>query len=319
MDICMVYILTELHVTDSETNFLLMFTFTISVSFGLFIATAGVIPLSTRMHLDCCWRQKYKPIPLSAQDHHHRQCQISQSRLSEISVIAPTTNALTESERLQAIQNEEMQCPTDSALFEPITPRLAAHQAGRPRNGFGHDTPIFDDQFLKPPLPRKHGLMPIRQLSSHRMPARTWTDYNNLLIGSVLCSVSLMAICAVAWIHSVVYIACCGMLVGCSVGITFPAANGVATNSLRKDEQGKGFGIVYAVKGITAAIAPFAFGTFYNYLMSVNRGPLIFVIGVLLTFVAILIILFPLRWVLCDQQGSTSALLMNTRTVPVYT
>ncbi len=90
---------------------------------------------------------------------------------------------------------------------------------------------------------------------------------------------------------------------GCAVDITFPSANGVATNSLRNNEQGKGFGIIYAVKGITSAIAPFAFGIFYTYLQIHNLAPIIFLIGMMLTAGAFIIIVFPLRWVLCDQQG----------------
>eukprot|EP01084_Bolivina_argentea_P280684 480060_1 len=48
LNICMIYILTELNVTNTNNNVLLMFTFIISVSFGLFGATAGFIPMSRK-------------------------------------------------------------------------------------------------------------------------------------------------------------------------------------------------------------------------------------------------------------------------------
>eukprot|EP01083_Nonionella_stella_P014897 41717_1 len=243
LNICMVYILTELNITDNTENFLLMFTFIISVSFGLFIATAGVVPMSRKYRFDCL----YNMCP--ADD--------AQSQMSEISVMTPQ----------QRLNN------TAIALFNKKK-RL---------NGTIHTE---------------------RHKNVMRMPAQTWVDFNNLMIGTLLSCLSLLGIGSVRWIHSTIYIGACGIIVGCAVGIVFPSANGVATNSLRNDEQGKGFGIIYAVKGITSAIAPFAFGTFYTYLVQRNLGPIIFLIGMILTFCAFIIIIFPLRWVLCDQQNS---------------
>ena len=301
----MVYILTELHVTDNDTNFLLMFTFIISVSFGLFAATAGILPVSSKYPLDCLWREKYKPIRYG---HDGAGGHSKQSILSEMSMQI-TPNIAEQSVEHQLEHQYQRQYAGDSMIdvFAEID-----------------EETLFPADMASIRKHRNYRRMIGRSFSSmdtDRMPARIWTEYNNLLLGTFLSFVSLLGIGCVAWIHSAIYIAVCGLLVGAAVGITFPSANGVATNSLRNDEQGKGFGIIYAVKGVTSAMAPFAFGTFYNYLVKMDAGPIIFAIGMSLTLIAWLIIIFPLRWVLCDQQGNAprDALLISAKDITTYT
>merc|ERR1712130_547113 len=47
-----------------------------------------------------------------------------------------------------------------------------------------------------------------------KMPIKIWKDFNNLLIGTLISFISLFAIGCVHWIHSLLYIAICGCLVG---------------------------------------------------------------------------------------------------------
>ena len=376
LNICMVYILTELHVTESSTNYLLMFTFIISVSFGLFGATAGIIPFSRKYTLDCLWSKKYKPLPkpkFDINNLHPKMSLTEQSQMSEISLMTQQNNQYNNNrdilERQRETFNQYKRIQRQSSMNTDISDidEDTSLQSGNSGQSLGSGYLIYNNQngriidrssIPKSPMtPSLHALKdtqnkpyPHRLFGGHlhrmksklkkkknrihlnqlidddeeneelehdidididsnaelntRMASRAWTDYNNLLIGTFLSFLSLLGIGSVAWIHSTVYIAICGVCVGAAVGITFPSANGVATNSLRNDEQGKGFGIIYAVKGITSSVAPFAFGMFYTYLSQSGDGPIIFGIGMILTAIAFIIILFPLRWVLCDQQGN---------------
>lgn len=387
LNICMVYILTELHVTENATNYLLMFTFIISVSFGLFGATAGIIPFSRKYALDCFWPKKYKPLPKPIFDLnslHPKMSLTEQSQMSEISIMTQQNNhrdilekqreTFKKIQRLSSMNTDISDIDEDTSLQSgnsgqsvgsgynlntytnynmntnqngkipksPMTPSLnALHHTQHQHIDTTHR--LFGGHLhkMKSKLRKAKNRIHLHQLNDEdenieeieqdieidsnielntRMPSRAWIDYNNLLIGTFLSFMSLLGIGSIAWIHSTVYIGICGICVGCAVGITFPSANGVATNSLRNDEQGKGFGIIYAVKGITSAVAPFAFGMFYTYLSKSGDGPIIFGIGMLLTAIAFVIILFPLRWVLCDQQGNKrkDCLLPGNRDIITY-
>eukprot|EP00485_Elphidium_margaritaceum_P017599 CAMPEP_0202734198 /NCGR_PEP_ID=MMETSP1385-20130828/188554_1 /ASSEMBLY_ACC=CAM_ASM_000861 /TAXON_ID=933848 /ORGANISM="Elphidium margaritaceum" /LENGTH=623 /DNA_ID=CAMNT_0049400545 /DNA_START=1 /DNA_END=1872 /DNA_ORIENTATION=- len=324
LNICMVYILTELQITDSDANYLLMFTFTISVSFGLFIATVGIIPLSRRYALDCCWCRRYKPIivadaPHTSHAHAHIQRNIqhpnntarrlscmSLTELSQISEMSTKPQPPPQAPPAQTHVNDVISTSEHRLFPYWENNRMKAKKYHLSKSSLlagvrdvDNENNGDDDGMTTTTREEEEILV----ATPYIMPRRAWIDYNNLFIGVCLSFVSLLCIGCVAWIHSPVYIGLSGMSVGCAVGVTFPSANGVATTSLRNDEQGKGFGIIYAVKGITSSIAPFAFGMFYTYLVEVDRGPIIFLIGMLLTLLALIVIVWPLRWVLCDQQG----------------
>lgn len=73
--------------------------------------------------------------------------------------------------------------------------------------------------------------------------------------------------------------------------ISFPAANSIVTKYLHESEQGEGVGIVYAMRSITFIIAPIGFASLYHLGGYIGFKSLIFVIGTVMSLIAILVII----------------------------
>ena len=142
-----------------------------------------------------------------------------------------------------------------------------------------------------------------------------WGDYNNLIFGVIMIMISMLFVILLKYIQSLFWIIISGIILALGVGTSFPSLNGITTNGLRSDEQGKGFGIVFAIKGLTYALSPFLFANLYNLFQLQHKEYMIFVIAIILNIIALFIIIFPLKRVLIDIY-SYGIKLLNKHKIP---
>lgn len=77
--------------------------------------------------------------------------------------------------------------------------------------------------------------------------------------------------------------------------ISFPAANSIVSCNLIENEQGIGFGVVFAVRSLSWAIAPYSFSMLYYLSQNINITQLIFFYAILFMIIALILIAIPLR------------------------
>ena len=77
--------------------------------------------------------------------------------------------------------------------------------------------------------------------------------------------------------------------------ISFPAANGLVSKYISKQEQGIGFGVILAVRSISWVIAPVMFGLSYNYFNDISYPEITFFIASLFGLTELIVVIIPLR------------------------
>jgi len=127
------------------------------------------------------------------------------------------------------------------------------------------------------------------------------SDYQILLISIIIMIISMLLIASLNLYPSMVTMCVSAIFLSISL-LVIPASNAIVTKYLHKNEQGIGFGVIYAARGCTYAIAPFSFGYLYNVFKKKRMEGMIYVIAAFLVLGAIPIIVFPLRRVLNDPN-----------------
>lgn len=99
-----------------------------------------------------------------------------------------------------------------------------------------------------------------------------------------------------------------GILIWAMFGLSFitsPVTNGCLAKRLNEKEQGLGMGILHAMKGLTFAVAPYAFGGLYDLFTDdgiLKTMP--FMLGMLFVIIGIIILFGPLKKTLNDYDDN---------------
>jgi len=84
--------------------------------------------------------------------------------------------------------------------------------------------------------------------------------------------------------------------------ISFPAAHGIVTKYLTKNEQGIGFGVIYATRALTWALAPITFAESYSFFKGRGIPAMTMLCAGCMIVIALVIVLGPLKKTIADAE-----------------
>ena len=130
---------------------------------------------------------------------------------------------------------------------------------------------------------------------------RACSNIQILCVGGSLFLVSFVLLSLLQWIKSMVIPVIGGCLLTCGF-IAFPAANGTVTKHLTKNEQGIGFGVIFAVRSLTWILAPVSFAEMYSFFKEKGVPSMTMYSAAFMIMFAMIIIVWPLRMTVMETE-----------------